>query len=86
MTRLTPTLRPDDTTRAARLLIGWLDGDQLAVQVVLAEANRDPQGTPGLLFAITHTTALLAEHAAAEGTTPADNLRRMLLNQQQGQQ
>ncbi|MFQ6172561.1 hypothetical protein ACK8HX_13210 [Oryzobacter sp. R7] len=85
MPKTTPTLRPVDTQRGARLLIAWLDGDELAVAYVLDEANRDPAGTAGLLFAITHTAALLAETAAPEGTPPADGLRALLLDDQRDQ-
>ena len=85
MPKTTPTLRPVDTQRGARLLIAWLEGDELAISYVLDEANQDAAGTPGLLFAIPHTAALLAESAAPDGASPADGLRALLLDDQRDQ-
>lgn len=50
MTKLTATTRTLDRKRCYRAMIAWLDGDKLALDVVLDEVMADPIGTPGLLF------------------------------------
>lgn len=47
---LQATTTRDDRRRASRLLLAWIDGDRLALDVVLAEADAVPAGLPGLLF------------------------------------
>ena len=64
MTPLTPATSHDDETRATRLVIAWLGGDKLALDVVLAEVRADPTGTPGILFALTDFAARLGNQAA----------------------
>jgi hypothetical protein len=80
MTHLTANTRPLDNERAARLLLAWMDGDKLALDVVLDEAATDPIGTPGLLFALTDFGV-----AAADAATPdAGNALRNYLLQAAG--
>ncbi len=76
MTRLSATTRPVDEARVHRLLIAWLDGDKLALDVVVEEAMADPVGVPGLLFALTGFTAELAERCVPD---VRDQLRAALL-------
>jgi hypothetical protein len=50
--RLTANTTPTDEARAYRSMLAWLDGDKMALDVVLAEVMRDPTGVPGLLFVL----------------------------------
>ena len=53
-----------------RLLIALLDGDNLALHVVLDEANCDPHaGVNGLLFALSYMAACALEQADANAST-----------------
>ena len=74
--RLTASTRDVDKSRASRLLLAWLDGDKLALDVVLAEAMAGPVGVPGLLFALTGFAAELAERCVPD---VRDQLRASLL-------
>lgn len=73
---LTAKTTPTDDRRVTRLLLAWLDGDKLALDVVLDEAVSDPVGTPGLLFSLTHYAARLSEQVAPD---VRDQLRATLL-------
>lgn len=81
MTHLSTHTRHVDNQRAARLVIAWLHGDKLALDVALDETSKDPIGVPSLLFTLIGTLARLAEHTAPHGTTAADNLRQVLLEE-----
>jgi len=74
--RLTASTRDVDKSRVSRLLLAWLDGDKLALDVVLEEAMAEPTGTPGLLFALTGFAAELAERCVPD---VRDQLRASLL-------
>lgn len=67
MTHLQPNLRPDDTTRASRLILAFADGDRVALNMVLAETSIDPVGVNGLVFALAHLARELTDHVAPDG-------------------
>ena len=67
MPHIQPNLRPDDTTRASRLILAFADGDKVAVNMVLAETSIDPLGTSGLVFALAHLARELVDHVAPDG-------------------
>ncbi len=50
--KLIATTTDEDARRCYRLMIAWVDGDRLAMDIVLGEVMADPIGTPGLLFAL----------------------------------
>ncbi len=79
MTRLTVDHRPVDKHRGIRLLLAWVSGDQLALNVVLGEVMADEVGVPGLLFVLTEYAARIGEAAAPDF---ADQLRTQLLEDQ----
>jgi hypothetical protein len=58
--------RPDDERRCRRLLIAWLDGDELAAHAVLDEVMSDDVGVPGLLFTMTDFSARLGNQVAPD--------------------
>jgi hypothetical protein len=63
----TANLRPIDQSRAGRLLLGWLRGDKMAIDIAISDAaNDDPNGTAGILFAMTTLAADLAVQVAPE--------------------
>lgn len=76
MTRLVADHRPIDKTRGIRLLLAWTNGDMLAYDVVLAEADADPAGVMGLLLILVEYAARIGEAAAPDF---ADQLRLQLL-------
>lgn len=76
MKHLTANVTGDDRARASRLLIAWVDGDQLALDTVLDECMRLPTGTPGILFALTDFTARLGMEVAPHFR---DQLRGLVL-------
>lgn len=54
---LRATTSPADEARAVRLVLAWLAGDRLALDVVMTEAMNEPTGPPALLFAMADLTA-----------------------------
>lgn len=76
MPHLSAATTPTDHRRCTRLLIAWIDGDRLALDTVLAEADADPTGTPGLLFSLADFTTDLGLRVAPD---MADQLRASLL-------
>jgi hypothetical protein len=74
---MTASTTPTDQARAVRLQLAWIDGDKYAFDVVLAEADYDPAGVAGLLFALVDFTTRLGEQVAPDY---ADQLRSQLLD------
>ena len=74
--RLTAQVRPLDEQRANRLMVAWVTGDRLAMDVVTEEVMSDPIGTPSLLFTLVEFATSLGEQVAPDFT---DQLRAHLL-------
>lgn len=68
-----------DRRRAVRLMLAWIDGDQLAIDTVVAEVLADNVGASGILFALTEFATSIGEEAAPDFT---EQLRALLLLEQ----
>lgn len=78
MTMMRATARPVDRARAARLLLAWIESDEVALRAVLDEASADePTGVNALLFVTVESAAQLA--LAISPDNCVDQLRRSVL-------
>jgi hypothetical protein len=59
VSKLQAVLKPEDHTRAGRLLLCWLNGDKAGADLVLAEADAVAGGVAGLLFAVSDFNSTL---------------------------
>jgi hypothetical protein len=80
MSRLTADLEPLDHQRAGRAILAWLTGDQVALNTALDEADDEPRGLPGLLFALLETTCGFAlALTGGDRNAAIEQIRRSLL-------
>lgn len=66
MPKTTFDLRPIDHVRAARQIIGTIEGDKAAFDLVMEEAATSPTDTAALICALTDVAARLAEMIAGD--------------------
>lgn len=76
MSKLRAILKPEDHARAGRLVLCWLDGNKASADLVLAEADLEPGGLAGLLFALAdfNSTLLLMLSGTVENAKQAVEL------------
>ena len=79
MARLRAATTNTDSRRCVRAMLAWMDGDKLALDVVLQELIDDPTGVPGIMFEVIEFAVFVGLKADPD---LGDHLREFLLDQE----